>query len=321
MSKISIIIPVYNAEKYLEMSLNSVRNQTFTDYEVICMNDGSTDNSLQILKKYAEQDRRFKIYNQSNAGGSVARNNALKKATGKYIAFLDNDDVYHPNYLERLYENIEKYGADVSCCSYIRFEGDGNYKFNERENTEKHLFVSENPFIDKFRRKKKVETLMWTKLYKKELLEDIKFSEKLPAINDILFNIEVLLKAKKLVQIKEKLIAYRIIPTSQTMKKLTLNRLEEYRNLAIELKQLSKRYEKYNNIIEKITANYIYGMYVTEVKDKYKIADEPELYKKIAQNIAALKEQKIFNPQKLKLSRQIQLFFFLRKIKKTNEAE
>lgn len=321
MSKISIIIPVYNAEKYLEMSLNSVRNQIFTDYEVICMNDGSTDNSLQILKKYAEQDRRFKIYNQSNAGGSVARNNALKKATGKYIAFLDNDDVYHPNYLERLYENIEKYGADVSCCSYIRFEGDGNYKFNERENTEKHLFVSENPFIDKFRRKKKVETLMWTKLYKKELLEDIKFSEKLPAINDILFNIEVLLKAKKLVQIKEKLIAYRIIPTSQTMKKLTLNRLEEYRNLAIELKQLSKRYEKYNNIIEKITANYIYGMYVTEVKDKYKIADEPELYKKIAQNIAALKEQKIFNPQKLKLSRQIQLFFFLRKIKKTNEAE
>ena len=321
MPKISIIIPVYNAEKYLEMTLNSVRTQTFTDYEVICMNDGSTDNSLQILKKYAEQDRRFKIYNQSNAGGSVARNNALKKATGKYIAFLDNDDVYHPNYLERLYENIEKYGADVSCCSYIRFEGDGNYKFNERENTEKHLFVSENPFIDKFRRKKKVETLMWTKLYKKELLEDIKFSEKLPAINDILFNIEVLLKAKKLVQIKEKLIAYRIIPTSQTMKKLTLNRLEEYRNLAIELKQLSKRYEKYNNIIEKITANYIYGMYVTEVKDKYKIADEPELYKKIAQNIAALKEQKIFNPQKLKLSRQIQLFFFLRKIKKTNEAE
>lgn len=321
MPKISIIIPVYNAEKYLEMTLNSVRTQTFTDYEVICMNDGSTDKSLQILEKFAKQDNRFKIYSQSNAGGSVARNNALKKATGKYIAFLDNDDVYHPNYLERLYENIEKYGADVSCCSYIRFEGDGNYKFNERENTEKHLFVSENPFIDKFRRKKKVETLMWTKLYKKELLEDIKFSEKLPAINDILFNIEVLLKAKKLVQIKEKLIAYRIIPTSQTMKKLTLNRLEEYRNLAIELKQLSKRYEKYNNIIEKITANYIYGMYVTEVKDKYKIADEPELYKKIAQNIAALKEQKIFNPQKLKLSRQIQLFFFLRKIKKTNEAE
>lgn len=237
MSKISIIIPVYNAEKYLEMSLNSVRNQTFTDYEVICMNDGSTDNSLLILKKFAEQDNRFKIYSQSNSGGSITRNNALKKATGKYIAFLDNDDIYHPSYLERLYENIEKYGADVSCCSYIRFEGDCNYKFNERENTEKHLFVSENPFIDKFKRKKKIETLMWTKLYKKELLEDIKFSEKLPAINDILFNIEVLLKTKKLVQVKEKLIAYRIIPTSQTMKKLTSGRLDEYKNLAIELKK------------------------------------------------------------------------------------
>ncbi len=316
MPKISIIIPVYNAEKYLEMSLNSVRNQTFTDYEVICMNDGSTDNSLLILKKFAEQDNRFKIYSQSNLGGSITRNNALKKATGKYIAFLDNDDIYNPNYLERLYENIEKYGADVSCCSYIRFEGNGNYKFNERENTEKYLFVSENPFIDKFKRKKKIETLMWTKLYKKELLQEIKFSEKLPAINDILFNVEILLKSKKLVQTKEKLIAYRIIPTSQTMKKLTLNRLEEYRNLAIELKQLSKRYEKYNNIIEKIIANYVYGMYVSEVKNKYKIDIYREIYEKIVQDITVLKEGNIFNPHKLKLIRQIQLYLFLKNIKK-----
>ena len=161
MSKISIIIPVYNAEKYLEMSLNSVRNQTFTDYEVICMNDGSTDKSLQILKKIAKQDNRFKIYNQSNSGGSIARNNAIKKASGKYVAFLDNDDIYHPNYLEILFHNIENYKADVSCCSYIRFEGDEYYKFNQDNDIKKHIFVSENPFIDKFKRKKKIETLMW----------------------------------------------------------------------------------------------------------------------------------------------------------------
>ena len=316
MPKISIIIPVYNAEKYLEMSLNSVRNQTFTDYEVICMNDGSTDNSLLILKKFAEQDNRFKIYSQSNSGGSIARNNAIKKASGKYVAFLDNDDIYHPNYLEILFHNIENYKADVSCCSYIRFEGDEYYKFNQDNDIKKHIFVSENPFIDKFKRKKKIETLMWTKLYKKELLQEIKFSEKLPAINDILFNVEILLKSKKLVQTKEKLIAYRIIPTSQTMKKLTLNRLEEYRNLAIELKQLSKRYEKYNNIIEKIIANYVYGMYVSEVKNKYKIDIYREIYEKIVQDITVLKEGNIFNPHKLKLIRQIQLYLFLKNIKK-----
>ena len=101
------------------------------------------------------------------------------------------------------------------------------------------------------------------------------------------------------------------------MKKLTLNRLEEYRNLAIELKQLSKRYEKYNNIIEKIIANYVYGMYVSEVKNKYKIDIYREIYEKIVQDITVLKEGNIFNPHKLKLIRQIQLYLFLKNIKKT----
>lgn len=108
MPKISIIIPVYNAEKYLEMTLNSVRTQTFTDYEVICMNDGSTDKSLQILEKFAKQDNRFKIYSQSNAGGSEARNNAIKKATGEYIAELKEQNIFNPHKL-KLIRQIELY--------------------------------------------------------------------------------------------------------------------------------------------------------------------------------------------------------------------
>ena len=103
---ISIIIPVYNSEKYLAATLSSVQNQTLQDFEVICVNDGSTDNSLNILENFTKKDNRFKIFTQENAGGSASRNKGLELSKGKYIAFLDNDDIYHPQYLEILYHNI-----------------------------------------------------------------------------------------------------------------------------------------------------------------------------------------------------------------------
>jgi glycosyltransferase involved in cell wall biosynthesis len=91
---ISIIIPVYNAEKYLNKCLESVINQTLKDIEIICINDGSTDNSLDILQKYAKQDNRFIIINQDSSGAGVARNAGLDKAQGEYLAFLDSDDFF-----------------------------------------------------------------------------------------------------------------------------------------------------------------------------------------------------------------------------------
>lgn len=156
MPEISIIIPVYNAEKYLNMTLNSVLRQTFVDFEVICINDGSTDASWKILQEFSKKDNRIKIYTQENSGGSIARNNGLEKARGKYIAFLDNDDIYHPQYLEILYKNIKDTDADVSCCSYIRFEGDNDYIFENKLEKDNTQWVSKQPFIDKFQKRKKL---------------------------------------------------------------------------------------------------------------------------------------------------------------------
>lgn len=311
MPEVSVVIPVYNAGKYLSAALMSVKNQTFKDFEAICINDGSTDNSLGILQSFARDDARFKIYTQQNSGGSVARNVALDKAKGEYIAFLDNDDIYHPQYLEILYKNITEHDADISCCSYLKFVGNNNYCFNNQITEVDNNFVSLQPFVDKFKRKKKIESLMWTKLYRTKLLQNIRFSPQLPAINDILFNIEVLLSAHKAVICKCPLIAYRIINTSQTMQKLSLKRLDEYNNLTKEIVGLSEKYPQYDKLLKKIAADYAYGMYVREVLNKYHPQYEPELFMKIKSDINKLKEEGFLQTNLLNVKKRFALWKFM----------
>lgn len=105
--KISVIIPVYNVEKYLRECLDSVVNQTFKDIEIICVDDGSTDKSLEILQEYKRKDDRFVILQQRHSGAGAARNYGLKLAEGKYIQFLDSDDYFEPTLLEELYTRAE----------------------------------------------------------------------------------------------------------------------------------------------------------------------------------------------------------------------
>lgn len=118
--EISIIIPVYNAEHYLKPLLDSVLKQTFTNFEVIIMNDGSTDDSQAIIDQYSFRDSRIKAYQQNNLGQSAARNNALKYVKGQYLAFLDADDIIAEDYLNRLYDATEGW-KDVALCSYQKF--------------------------------------------------------------------------------------------------------------------------------------------------------------------------------------------------------
>ena len=119
--KISLIIPVYNVEKYIRKTLESVLAQTFTDYEVIMVNDGSTDGSLAVLKEYADKYENFKLINQNNCGSSKARNVGINEAAGDYLAFLDSDDFLKPDFLEVLYSSAEENGADIACCNYYLY--------------------------------------------------------------------------------------------------------------------------------------------------------------------------------------------------------
>jgi glycosyltransferase involved in cell wall biosynthesis len=117
--KVSIIIPVYNTEAYLERALTSVLSQTYRDFEAICVNDGSTDNSLAILESYAQKDSRIKIISQDNQGLSMARNNGLKEAQGEYVYFFDSDDALHPQMLEITVSKIIEYLCIIRTLTKI----------------------------------------------------------------------------------------------------------------------------------------------------------------------------------------------------------
>ena len=121
MPAISVIVPIYNVEPYLSQCLDSIISQTLADIEIICVNDGSTDNSLQILQKYAAQDNRIKIINQPNQGLSAARNSGIDVATGEFIGFVDSDDYIAPDFYETLYTVAKKYKANIAASNIIKF--------------------------------------------------------------------------------------------------------------------------------------------------------------------------------------------------------
>lgn len=192
---VSIIIPVYNKEKYLERCLNTVCSQSYSNVEIILINDGSTDKSLDICNKYIENDSRIRIINQENSGVSSARNIGIKEASGRYISFVDADDYVEPNYIEELVRGIKKYNVDFVQCGTII-------------NDEKVLYCQDQEMIFSNNKEVTIDFLgrgmsgtIWDKLYKKELLEDLQFDEKYNKNEDTLFVLEVVKKANTFVRI------------------------------------------------------------------------------------------------------------------------
>ena len=173
MPKISVIVPVYNVEKFLEKCLKSIIEQTFEDLEIICINDGSTDKSLSILNSYAAKDPRIKILSQTNQGQSCARNAGLEIASGEYIGFVDSDDWIDLDFYEKLYNTAKKYDADIAVASIKRlrtYKWKYHLKIEKEEVTEdinKKFFLCDVP--DK--------CYVWNKIYKASELKkyNIKF--------------------------------------------------------------------------------------------------------------------------------------------------
>lgn len=160
---ISIIVPVYNSEKYIQRCINSIINQTFINFEAIFINDGSADSSLEILKSNKSLDNRIKIINQENSGTGEARNNGLRNALGKYILFVDSDDTIEPSMLEKMYKKASEGDCDIVACNINKVSSDGNkIKYDLHKNTDEgNLFSSILSF--------KISSSVWNKLYKKDL--------------------------------------------------------------------------------------------------------------------------------------------------------
>lgn len=143
--KISVIMPLYNVEKYLKQSLNSVMNQTFSDIEIICVNDGSTDNTLSILQECSEEDSRIIILNQKNSGCGVARNTGLAKARGEYTIILDGDDFFDFTLLQKLYIKATEDNSDIVVCGYYICDTTNTGRIKEVIHIPKE-FLKSSPF-------------------------------------------------------------------------------------------------------------------------------------------------------------------------------
>lgn len=188
---ISVIIPIYNIEKYIARCLESIIAQTYTELEIICIDDGSTDNSAQICKKYMKKDDRINYVYISNGGVSNARNYALKLINGEWFAFVDGDDWLEPNFFEVLLSNAIKYKCDVSACQYqISTEYKTGYE-GSVENT--HLFGNSKECIHSFIcSKNSLQGQIWNKIYLTDKFRHFEFDKSVRVNEDCLYTYEIM---------------------------------------------------------------------------------------------------------------------------------
>ncbi len=170
---ISIILPIYNVEQYLEKCLTSVCRQTYKNLEIILVNDGSTDSSLEICENFLKTDNRIKLYSKSNGGLSDARNFGVEVAQGEYITFVDSDDFIAEDYIEYLYNLVKKFNTAMSICSiYTHYTLTGKIVDNGNGG---EIKLSSEECIEKMCYHNLVDTCAYAKLYKKDLFKDISF--------------------------------------------------------------------------------------------------------------------------------------------------
>ena len=214
---ISIVIPVYNAEKYLGGCLNSIQNQTYKNFEVILVNDGSIDNSESICKSFVEADTRFRYYLKGNGGASSARNFGLDNVTGDYVTFIDADDWVEENHLEVLINNIKENNSDMAVSSIKKFDNSNNFYFRVYSNEEKYLlnynklnrveFLVILPKLIPANNSYKVAV---SKLFKKELVTDVRFDESIVYGEDLEFFFKIYNNINSISYIDEVTYVYRL---------------------------------------------------------------------------------------------------------------
>lgn len=227
---ISVIVPVYNVERYLKACVDSVISQTYSNLEIILVDDGSPDKSPEICDEYAKKDSRIQVIHQKNGGLAKARNIGIENSHGEYISFIDSDDYVVPNYVEILYRGIIENDADVSIASFRSlkkntvFHEDYSSAFSvisKRKCFEIYTSTSTNPFVS-----------AWNKLYKRSLFSNIQFPEG-KLYEDAFTTYKIFDVAKKIVFSSSVLYFYRLNPDSimgQSFRKKHLEMIDAFRS-------------------------------------------------------------------------------------------
>ena len=262
MAKISIIIPVYNVEKYLKECLDSITNQTLKDIEIICIDDGSSDNSLNIIEEFAEKDKRIKIIKQTNQGASVTRNKGIKAASADYIYFLDSDDYISNDYIETMYNTAIENNADIVFNDNITSFDEKNRTKQVIKNKYKNgIYPVDSEFINN----RYINPVVWSKLYKKSnIIDNNIFFPKGLISEDAYFYFALMPFLKKAVQHNTGNYFYRIRQGS-----LTHQPVKKYKFDSIRIFELIYYFYKQNNFLEKYTLPYRLIAYRSTQNGKY----------------------------------------------------
>lgn len=228
-NKISIIVPVYKVEAYIKKCIESVMLQTYSNLEIILVDDGSPDRCGEICEEYAAKDQRIMVIHRENGGLSAARNSGLEVATGDFVLFVDSDDYIHPDMVKKLYNTACEKKADIVVCDYIKVME--NEEIEIPEVPKEIIEITENNCLEYMLGETKITfTVAWNKLYKRALFENICFPER-KLHEDEFVTYKLLHKAKKIIYLKE-ILYYYVQRTSSIMGEginlKTLHRLDAF---------------------------------------------------------------------------------------------
>ena len=210
---ISIIVPIYNVEKYLRQCLDSILDQTYEHFECLLINDGSPDNSADICREYVAKDARFRYVEKENGGVSSARNLGIERSKGQYITFIDSDDWVDSDYLELLYIKINEYNADLAVLTYKQYSmNDGCFYLHVWEQDYYEKYYSGNELLNSLPKLENYDStfnVSWGKLFKRNFLETATFNEQRIMGEDLEFNFKIFLQIKSCIYLNKALYNFR----------------------------------------------------------------------------------------------------------------
>ena len=279
---ISIIVPVYNTEKYLDRCLSSLVNQTYKNIEILIINDGSPDNSQKIIDKYTKKNKNIRSFVRCNSGISSTRNYGIDNAKGDYIIFIDSDDYVDNNYCEYLYNILTKNKCDIACCDYC-------YNDEIISLKENLTIINKEQILDSFLNDVLIKTSVWNKIYSRKIINSIRFNN-FKMAEDVLFNTKVLAGAKRIVCSNLKKYHYNTLNTSITRSKINIDKVRDCCNAHDLQYELVNEIDK--DLLCKIIINKFNSLYVfyldidkntsKEVKQfiKKEIINVKKIYKK-----------------------------------------
>lgn len=239
---ISVIIPVYNVENYLDDCLKSVSGQIYDNMEIIVVDDGSTDSSGMICDEWEKKDHRILVIHKENGGLSDARNIGLQAANGNFIAFVDSDDVIHPHMYQKLYEMIKDTGCEISCCRVKKDSIFENFSWNINNELQMRQYSDEEA-LRAIIKNEDISVTVWNKLYTRDVIKNIYFeSEKIH--EDEFWSYQVLAKAEKIMMTNQYYYGYRQRDKSIMNRQYSVQNLDLLDARAQRLEFLEKNYPK-----------------------------------------------------------------------------